>query len=261
LAGKNVVLIVEFAKVKFAVGNLSGYRRRCSMKTSMLTLAAVGLAALFVCQLLADEPVQGKPSREASPTPDEALKRLKEGNARFVADMSKEAELGSKKRIELAQGQRPIAVVLTCADSRAAPEIVFDKGLGVLFVVRVAGNVGGPEVYASIEYAIAELETPLIVVLGHTNCGAVAAALKGKEQPSDNLKQLVSLVHTGGDLPKDKDAALDAAVRNNVRHQTQLLTKRSKIIQDFADSGRVKIVPAVYDLKTGVVNWLEPASK
>src|SRR6266700_2756173 len=146
-------------------------------------LVAVGLLAICPFPLPADEPpVKVKP--EAAPTAEEALKRLKDGNARFVADMPKEADLGSKKRIELAQGQRPIAVVLTCADSRAAPEIVFDKGLGVIFVIRVAGNVGGPEVYASIEYALAELKTPLIVVLGHSNCGAVGAALKGKEQPS-----------------------------------------------------------------------------
>jgi carbonic anhydrase len=233
------------------------------MKTrmSVLSVAAVGLAAVYVFPLPADEPARGKLAQEAILTPEEALKRLKEGNARFVADMPKEAELGSKKRIELSQGQRPIAVVLTCADSRAAPEIVFDKGLGVLFVLRVAGNVGGPEVYASIEYALAELKTPLIVVLGHTSCGAVGAALKGKEQPSDNLKQLVSLIHLGGDLPKDKDAALDTAIRNNVQHQTQLLTRQSKIIQDFAASGRVKIVPAVYDLETGAVNWLELPKK
>jgi carbonic anhydrase len=204
---------------------------------------------------------QGQTLADAVSTADEALKRLKEGNARFVADMPQEAKLGSKKRIELAQGQRPIAVVLTCSDSRAAPEIVFDKGLGVLFVIRVAGNVGGPEVYASIEYALAELKAPLIVVLGHTSCGAVGAALKGKEQPSDNLKQLVGLIYTGDDLPKDKEAALDAAIRKNVQHQTGLLTKQSKIIRDFADSGRVKIVPAVYDLKTGVVSWLETPKK
>jgi carbonic anhydrase len=182
----------------------------------VVTLAAVGLAAALALRVSAVEPAKDKPVAEAGPTPDEALKRLKEGNARFVADMPKEAELGSKKRIELAQGQRPIAVVLTCSDSRASPEIVFDKGLGVLFVLRVAGNVGGPEVYASIEYALAELKAPLIVVLGHANCGAVGAALKGKEQPSDNLKQLIGLIYTGDDLPKDKDAALDAAVRNNV---------------------------------------------
>jgi len=232
------------------------------MKTrrKVLTMTAGGLAGMFGLRLAANEAVEEKPP-EAVPTPDEALKRLKEGNARFVADMPKDAEVGSKKRIELSQGQQPIAVILTCADSRAAPEIVFDKGLGVLFVIRVAGNVTGPEVYASIEYALAELKTPLIVVLGHTSCGAVGAALKGKEQPSDNLKQLVSLIHTGDDLPKDKDTALDVAIRNNVQYQTRLLTEKSKIIQDFADSGKVKIVPAVYDLKTGVVHWLELPKK
>jgi carbonic anhydrase len=232
------------------------------MKTGIrvLTVAGVVLVAVFVIHLWADEPAREKVTEQAVPGADQALRRLKEGNARFVADMPKEAELGSKKRIELSQGQRPIAVVLTCADSRAAPEIIFDKGLGVLFVIRVAGNVGGPEVYASIEYALAELKTPLIVVLGHTSCGAVGAALKGKEQPSDNLKHLISLIHTG-DLPVDKDAALDTAIRNNVLYQTQLLIGRSTIIQDFASSGRVKIVPAVYDLKTGVVNWLEVPMK
>ncbi|MBI3408270.1 MAG: hypothetical protein HY040_07925, partial [Planctomycetes bacterium] len=162
-------------------------------------------------------------AQDSAPTPDEALKLLKEGNARFASDMPREAELGSKRRIELAQRQRPIAVVLTCSDSRAAPEIIFDKRLGMLFVIRVAGNVTGPEVYGSIEYALAELKAPLIVVLGHTNCGAVGAALKGKEQPSDNLKQLINLIHPGKDLPKEKDAALEAAVRNNIIYHTQLL--------------------------------------
>jgi carbonic anhydrase len=232
-----------------------------SIRRIVLALAAAGLVVTLARALAAGEAGPGKPGEEARPSPDEALRWLKEGNARFVADMPKEAELGSKKRIALAQGQQPVAVILTCADSRAAPEIVFDKGLGKLFVVRVAGNVGGPEVYASIEYAIAELKTPLIVVLGHTSCGAVGAALKAKEQPSENLKHLVDLIHTGGDLPSDKAAALDAAIRNNVLHQTRLLTGKSAIIQDFAASGRIKIVPAIYDLKTGVVNWLEAPKK
>jgi carbonic anhydrase len=210
----------------------------------------LAVAAVFVGRLPADEP----PARL---TPDEALKRLKQGNARFVNDMPREAELGSKRRIALAQGQAPVAVILTCSDSRAAPEVVFDKGLGTLFVVRVAGNVGGPEVYASIEYALAELKTPLVVVLGHTRCGAVEAAIKGKALPSAHLKRLVGLVHTGGHVAGDKDAVLDAAVRNNVRHQSRLLTSQSEIIRDFTTGGRARIVPAVYDLRTGVVEWLE----
>src|SRR6516164_9341757 len=197
----------------------------------------------------------------AARTPDEALKLLKEGNARFARDMPKEAELGSVRRIELAQGQKPIAVILTCADSRAAPEIIFDKRLGMLFVIRVAGNVTGPEVYGSIEYALAVLKTPLVVVLGHTKCGAVEAALKTEDQPSNNLKQLISLIYTGKDLPKDKKAALVAAIRNNVLYQTELLTKKSAIIRDFTTSGRVRIVPVIYDLSTGEVNWLEASKK
>ncbi len=230
-----------------------------NLRMRVLTFTALGLVAMFVLPLRADEPAKGSLTQQASPTPDETLRRLKEGNGRFVADMPDMAEPASKKRIQLSGGQRPIAVVLTCADSRVAPEIVFDNGLGMLFVIRVAGNVGGPAVYASMEYALAELKTPLIVVLGHTSCGAVAAALKGKEPPSDNLKHLISLIHTDGDLPKA--TTLDTAVRNNVQHQTQLLTKHSSIIRDFAASGRIKVVPAVYDLKTGVVNWLEPPRK
>ena len=200
-------------------------------------------------------------AQEAGLSPDEALKLLKEGNTRFVRDMPKEAELGSKRRIELAQGQKPIAVILTCSDSRAAPEIIFDKRLGMLFVIRVAGNVTGPEVYGSIEYALAVLKTPLVVVLGHTKCGAVEAALKAEDQPSNNLKQLISLIYTGKDLPRDKKAALVAAIRNNVLYQTELLTKKSAIIRDFTTSGRVRIVPVIYDLSTGEVNWLEASKK
>jgi carbonic anhydrase len=227
----------------------------------LMPFLIVGIAIELAPPLTADEPSNGRSAQAANLSPDEALKRLKEGNVRFATDRPKEAEVGSKRRIELSKGQRPIAVILTCSDSRAAPEIVFDKGLGVPFVVRVAGNVGGPAVYASIEYALAELKTPLIVVLGHKSCGAVAAALKGKGQPSKQLEHLVGLIHTGSNLPKDKQAALDVAIHNNVLHQARLLTSRSEIIRDFTASGRVKIVPAIYDLTTGAVDWLEPATK
>jgi carbonic anhydrase len=229
------------------------------MNTSriMQILLAVALIATCVCQLPADQAQPGKPGEEPRPSPDEALRLLKEGNARFVADQQKLREIPSKQRIALAKLQRPIAVILSCSDARAVPEIVFDNGLGALFVVRVAGNVGGPAIYASMEYAITELQTPLIVVLGHSNCGAIGAALKAHVQPSENLKHLVDLINTGNDLPADKVAAVGMAVRNNVLHQTRLVTSKSEILQDFAVSGRIKIVPAVYDLHTGVINWLE----
>jgi len=196
------------------------------------------------------------PAQEAIPSPEEALKRLKEGNTRFVADKLKEAEAPSRQRLATADKQKPIAAILACADSRAAPEYVFDKGIGVLFVIRVAGNVGGPEVYASMEYAVAVLQTPLVVVLGHSNCGAVDAAIKAKDLPSDNLKNLVKLIQIG-DKPKD----LDVAIRTNVLAQVEQITKQSTILRDFAANGRIKIVGAVQDLKTGEVTWLEAAKK
>jgi carbonic anhydrase len=223
----------------------------------LFVAAAFAISSFFTCQLPAAELNNENTAEAPGPMPDEALARLKEGNARFVAGKLQEADLGSQRRIELSTGQRPIAVILTCSDSRATPEIVFDKGLGVLFVVRVAGNVGGPAVYASIEYALAELKAPLIVVLGHTNCGAVDAALKNQELPSANLQHLVDLIHTGNTPPNHDKVNLETGIRNNIVYQTQLLTKQSKIIQDFANRGQVKIVPALYDLKSGEVKWLE----
>ena len=191
-------------------------------------------------------------AQDAAPTPDEALKRLKEGNARFVSDMLREAIPPSRQRLATAAKQQPIAIVLTCADSRAAPEFIFDKGIGGVFVVRVAGNVGGPEVYASIEYAAAVLKAPLVVVLGHSHCGAVEAVVDAKNLPTEHLRNLARLIDTGKN-PKD----LDAAIENNVLAQTELVAKQSGLLKDFAASGRIRIVPAVYDLKTGEVRWLK----
>ena len=180
------------------------------------------------------------------------MKLLKEGNTRFATDKLKEAMPPSRQRLETAEKQKPIAIILTCADSRTAPEYIFDKGLGVLFVVRVAGNVGGPEVYASMEYAAGVLKAPLVVVLGHSNCGAVDAVVKGKDLPTEHLKNLARLIRTG-DNPKN----LDAAIHNNVLAQTEQVIKQSSLLKDFASTGRIKIVPAVYDLKSGEVRWLE----
>jgi carbonic anhydrase len=214
----------------------------------MIRNLILGLTSFFA---LVAFPAQGF-AQQDGPTPDQALKRLKEGNARFAADNLKEAKPPSRQRQATAEKQKPIAIILTCADSRTAPEYIFDKGLGDLFVVRVAGNVGGPEVYASMEYAAGVLRAPLVVVLGHSNCGAVDAVMKGKDLPTEHLKNLIGLIRTG-DKPRD----LDAAIRNNVLDQTELVTRQSSLLKEFASTGRIKIVPAVYDLKSGEVRWLK----
>src|SRR5947207_5637484 len=189
-------------------------------------------------------------------TAEQALERLKKGNEKFVADKSAAQDLGAERRRELAKGQHPIAIVLTCADSRVAPEYIFNQGLGDIFVLRVAGNIADPFVLGSMEYALEHLHAPLVVVLGHTKCGAVDAAL-GENKPAGNLGKLIAEVHVGKDLPAEKLAALDAAIANNVRHQAELLPKRSDVVKEFVDHKKVRIVTGVYSLESGKVTWLE----
>jgi len=126
------------------------------------------------------------------------LEQLKKGNERFVADRLAAKDLGADRRRELAKGQHPFAIVLTCADSRVAPEFIFNQGLGDLFVLRVAGNIADPFVLGSMEYAVEHLHVPLIVILGHTKCGAVDAAL-AENKPHGNLGKLIEQVYPGKD--------------------------------------------------------------
>jgi carbonic anhydrase len=199
-------------------------------------------------------------AQDAKPTPASALQRLKDGNDRFAADMPAKRDVGKDRRAELAKGQHPFAVVLTCADSRVAPELLFDTGLGDLFVLRVAGNIADPAVVGSIEYAVEHLHAPLIVVLGHENCGAVAAAIDGKPIPGD-LGWLVKQIKLGDKLPADKDAKLAAGVRNNAEAAAADLLTRSKVITEEVKNKKVAIVSGVYSLKTGKVEWTTAAEK
>jgi carbonic anhydrase len=199
-------------------------------------------------------------AQEATPTAEGALKLLKDGNARFVADKLAKRDTGAKRRAELAKGQKPYAIVLACADSRVAPELIFDQGLGELFVLRVAGNVTDPAILGSIEYAAENLKSPLVVVLGHESCGAVAAALPGTELPG-NLGKLIKEVHVGKDLPKDKTAAVAAGVKTNALYQMGQLTQQSTVLKEFAASKRIRIVAGVYSLSTGEVSWLDASTK
>jgi carbonic anhydrase len=185
-------------------------------------------------------------------SPEQAWQRLKAGNNRFAEGMLERQDLGASRRQELAKGQNPFAVVLTCADSRLAPEFIFNQGLGDLFVVRVAGNIADPFVLGSIEYAVEHRHVPLVVVLGHEKCGAVEAA-RGGDKPPGNLGKLIGEIDVGKDLPTEKETALAAAIKNNLCHHTRLLTERSDVIGRHVAKKEVRIVSGVYQLGTGKV--------
>jgi carbonic anhydrase len=197
-----------------------------------------------------------RPQEATAVSAEQALQKLKDGNERFAKDMLERKNVGAARRAALAQGQKPLAVILSCADSRVPPEIIFNQGLGDLFVLRVAGNISDPFILGSIEFAVSQLKTPLVVVLGHESCGAVNAGLTKAEFPG-NLGKLVREIHVGEDLPPERAKALPLAIKNNVLHHAALLTQRSKALKDAVDRSQVRIVGGVYQLSSGKVQWLE----
>ena len=177
-----------------------------------------------------------------------ALELLQLGNARFVEDLARHPNGTPNRRYETGGGQWPFAIVLTCADSRVAPELVFDQGIGDIFVARVAGNVATPEVIGSIQYAVQYIRTELVVVLGHESCGAVGAAIT---PPSDAPKELGALVgQIQGAI--GRETKLQKAVEKNAKAQASALKKALK----GTAMKHAKVVPASYGLRTGEVNWL-----
>ena len=183
-----------------------------------------------------------------------ALERLKDGNNNFVQKKLSKPNQAPLTRASLIDGQDPFAVILTCADSRVVPELIFDTGLGELFVVRVAGNIANHSSIASIEYAVAHLNVGLIVVLGHQNCGAVTAAAKG-DGGSDHLDHLLS--HIKPAITKSNGDAIDGIAIENARLTADKLNSDSKIIADAISAGDIKIKPAFYSLETGKVDFLD----
>ena len=167
-------------------------------------------------------------------SPESVLTRLKEGNARFVADKGEGALRDAARRGELTGGQQPWAIVLSCADSRVVPELAFDTGLGELFVLRVAGNVANTSTIASIEYAVAHIGTPVIVVLGHESCGAVTAAIAGGDN-GYNLNHL--LAHIEPAKAKCSSSDVNEVVKTNAGLAAQDLVSRSAIISGAVNSG------------------------
>jgi len=201
-------------------------------------------------------------------TAQEALKSLKEGNERFVADECDNNNLrNSSRRPELVAKQEPFAIILGCSDSRVPAELVFDQGLGDLFVIRVAGNIVAPSQVASVEYCAETFKTQLVVVMGHTNCGAIEATISELKRPleerSENLRAIVgrigpsveTLLET--DLVNQPEELMRAAVRSNVRACVAHLHHGSKILEQLTVSNGLQIVGAEYCLESGKVEFFE----
>ena len=200
-------------------------------------------------------------------TAQEALIRLQEGNQRFVEGKSTRNTNYTQRRNELVDGQTPFAIILGCSDSRVPTEIVFDQGLGDLFVIRIAGNIVAPSQIGSIEFAVETFQTPLVVVLGHTRCGAVAATLNQIRQPqascSQHLYSIVGcirpavepLLETRTDLAHEH--LLEQAIRSNVRMSVNQLRHGSSFLKEMHDSGSLWIVGAEYSLESGEVDFFE----
>ncbi len=196
----------------------------------------------------------------AGPTAEEGLARLLEGNQRFVKGAALHPGGTPDRRAELVAGQKPFATVLTCSDSRVPPEILFDQGLGDIFVVRVAGNIAGTSEQGSIEYAAEHLGVPVLMVLGHTSCGAVKAASAGGAAEGalgSVLKGLEPAVRSAKAHGAKGDALAPAVVEENVRLTALNLLRKNKVVRGLVAEGKLKVSAAVYDLASGEVRLLD----
>ena len=198
----------------------------------------------------------------------EALERLREGNRRFASDLrNRDMRTTQARRTELAAGQEPFAIILGCSDSRVPAEIVFDQGLGDLFVIRVAGNIVASSQVGSVEFAAARYGTRLVVVLGHSQCGAILATLEELQQPtgsqSRNLRSIVDRVRPSvegllaTELRHDPDALVRQAVRANIRVSANQLRHGSDVLEQMVQKDGLLVVGGEYSLETGIVDFFD----
>ena len=200
------------------------------------------------------------PTHPAQPAvaPAKAISKLKEGNGRYASGNLQHPGQTTERRAELAKSQHPFAIIVSCSDSRVPPEIVFDQGLGDLFVVRVAGNVIDDHSQGSIEYAVDHLAVRLIVVLGHQSCGAVKAAketIAAKTKAAAHIQSLITAIQPAVEATINGD--LDATVKANVKDVVQALSSSTPILKPKVDSGEVQVIGAYYSLDTGSVTFLD----
>lgn len=218
------------------------------------------VASILFVALLSISTASSGQAAQAAKTPAQAYKEVQAGNARYLTGASQHTRIDAERRVETATfGQKPIAAILGCADSRVPPEIVLDQGFADLFVVRVAGNVAGAMELASLEYAVAVLNTPLIVVLGHTKCGAVDSAMNGKPPFPGSIGALMDQIapavkHAKSTLGPIKNDAGLRAIDDNVLHSMEEILK-SSVIKPAVASKKLMVVGGVRDLKSGKIRW------
>ena len=243
-----------------ATRNRKATELRMSPQSRIILTLAIVAALAIAAPALATHGALTTPSSVA-PTADEVLTALKEGNARFVAGTPQHPHSGMDRVIETSAGQTPMATVIGCSDSRVALERLFDRGIGDLFVVRVAGNVADTDEIGSAEYGTGHLHTPLMIILGHTECGAVSAVASGAALhgsiPSlvDNIVPAVERARHANPGVSDKDL-IPFAVRENVFESIASTLTHSQEIRDLVTEGKLRVVGAVYDIDTGIVDWL-----
>lgn len=197
----------------------------------------------------------------------EALERLQDGNRRFVEETRAPARSGERRRTQVAAAQEPFAIILGCSDSRVPAEIVFDQGLGDLFVIRVAGNIVAPSQVGSVEFAAAQFHTQLVVVLGHSQCGAILATIEELTHPTEgksrDIRSIVDRVKPSvqallaTELRHDHEALVQQAVRANVRASVSHLSHGSELLETRIRAGELRVVGAEYCLETGVVSFFD----
>lgn len=223
-----------------------------------LCVALVLVVASFTPPAVAAPPADAPANQ---PSPDKVWADLMAGNGRFVAGKTHKHDVVSLRK-KLASGQSPAAIILSCSDSRVGPELIFDQGLGDLFVVRTAGNVADPVALGSIEYAVDHLHSPVLVVLGHQKCGAVAAACSGDKMPSANLTAIVDKIAPAVSKAKSDSSGdlVESAVKENVHQSAKDVLANSEIIRHAVESGKLRVVEAEYRLDTGEVTRLDNAT-
>ena len=193
---------------------------------------------------------------------DEALMLLKDGNARYAAGQSTHSHQGADRRAETAKGgQHPVATIIGCSDSREPLEILFDQGVGDIFVIRVAGNLAGPDELGSIEYGVGHLGTPVVLVLGHTACGAVTAAVQNAKVHG-NIPTLINQIKPAVAKAKASsptatgDELLNKSIKSNVWLTMENILRKSEEVREFVEGGKVLLVGGIYDLHSGQITWL-----